>query len=530
METLCDLIPKAVAIGHEGSGLFDTDGSLLGWQQVEEQIVRLASVLVEAGVDRGDRVAVLHPRSSASFLAVHAILRAGAVMVQLDPFGPPAGLGLVLNAVEPRAIIGDTRSLVSRLGDHLATPDPHTDDIVVVHRGDSEPLVAAGIAADQLIDFDRQPQRNDRLPIATPDDPAYIIFTSGSTGVPKGIVHTHASGLAYATMGAEAHALSPSDRLAAISPLHFDQSTLDLYAIPFAGASALAISEAELRFPASLTQHLERDQATIIYTTPYQLTQLMHRGDLANRSLEAIRQVCFGGEAFAPRVLVELGQAFSSAELLNVYGPAEVNGVTIHSFGVGPTDLTEVPIGTPCEGVQVRIVDDNDQLVAAGETGELLVSSPTMMHGYWQRDDLNQACFTTLDNTRFYRTGDLAHTDRSGLLQFHGRSDNLIKVRGVRIELEEIERALEDSPLVAHGAAGRVDDADGMQHIAAWVVPTSLPLDERALVDWCRRRLPANAVPTRIVVIDELPTTATGKIDRATLRDSAADHRAPNDQ
>jgi len=513
------LLDQAVARGSSTSGLFDTDRSFRPWSQVASDVENLAGHLVAAGVEPGDRVCVLHPRSSASFIAVHAILQAGAVMVPLDPFGPTAGLLKVLAAVEPALVIGHSKTIAARLGGHLAaTAFP------IIHNGPATPLVDVGVSASRLIDFAAATARQQ---ISTPPrvaaaDPAYIIFTSGSTGVPKGIVHTHASGLAYAEMGALAHSMTADDRLAAISPLHFDQSTLDLYAVPWIGASAIAISEAELRFPASLSEHLAAEAATMIYTTPYQLTQLMQRGDLTNRDLDSIRQVAFGGEAFAPAVLVELGQAFAAAELLNVYGPAEVNGVTVHSFGVNPTQIDDVSIGHPCDGVSVLIANANDEPVSDGEVGEMLIHSPTAMRGYWQRDDLNAASFVAINGRRFYRTGDLAHLDDLGQLQFHGRRDNLIKVRGVRIELEEIERALEDSPQVAHAVAGRLDSVDGMQHIAAWVVLTDeADLASIDLTSWCRDRLPANAVPTTFLSIDYVPTTATGKIDRATLRANA---------
>ena len=281
-------------------------------------------------------------------------------------------------------------------------------------------------------------------------------------------------------------------------------------------------TEAELRFPASLSKRLETAQASIIYTTPYQLQQLVDRGGLHDRDVSAVRQVAFGGEAFAPHALVALGQHFPNADLLNVYGPAEVNGVTVHSFGRAPAELQSVPIGRPCPGVDILLVDESDGLVTDGESGEILVHSPTMMSGYWKSPDLNEACFVEIGGVTFYRTGDRAHLDAQGWLQFEGRRDNLIKVRGVRIDLEAIERVLEDAPGVAHAVAGRVDDPTGIQQIMAWIVPAVDTIDTAAVIAWCRDRLPANAVPTVLQSITSVPTTATGKIDRASLRASVA--------
>lgn len=513
--TLCSLVPHAAATSPS-SGLIDFNGTFLDWVEIEKRVNGLAAALVRCGVSPGERVCVAHRRSTASFVAVHAILRAGGVMVPLDPTGPPAAIATVIDAVEPTTVIGDSQTLSTRLGGHLGTANYR-----IVHNGSADVLEALGVEAARLVELTEAMASTDTasLPTPQPEDAAYIIFTSGSTGQPKGIVHTHASGLAYARMGALAHGMTPTDVLAASSPLHFDMSTLDLYGVPWTGASAIAISEVELRFPANLTKRLAEHRATMIYTTPYQLLQMQNRGDLANRDLASLRQIAFGGEAFAPGALVELGQAFPPAELLNVYGPAEVNGVTTHSFGTRPTQIDEVSIGRACPGVEVRIVDASDQVVTSETSGEMLVHSPTMMRGYWRSDNLDDQCFAILDGRRFYRTGDLAHFDQQGLLQFDGRRDNRIKVRGVRIELEEIERVLEDAPDVLHAIAGQFDDDAGVQQIRAWVVPPSDDVPDRVtLATWCRERLPASAVPTRFTVIDSVPTTATGKIDRATLR------------
>ena len=514
---LADLVPEACEIRGADSGLIDVDGAFLSWNEVRPRINALASTLVEAGVVPGDRVAVAHPRTTASFIAVHAILAARAVMVPLDPLGPPAALADVLGRVEPVAVIGATPTILARISDFVVA-----SSAFVVFNGEREPLQDLGISNDRLIDFqealDSQPVA--ALPAPRPDDLAYIMFTSGSTGIPKGIMHTHASGLAYAEHAAQVHTLHSSDRIVGTSPLHFDISTFDLYASPLVGASTISVTEVELRFPASLTKRLQDTAASVIFCTPYQLQQFGQRGDLPNRDLTSMRQVAFGGEAFAPQTMFELMQAFPPAEWFNSYGPAEVNGVIGHSFPPETSELPNVPIGVPFPNVSVLLVDDDDKPVEHGHSGELLICSPSMMTGYWQRDDLNEEIFVTFNERIFYRTGDMAHVDDAGLFHFEGRRDNRIKVRGVRIELEEIERVVGDAPDVVHAVAGRVDDPDGMQHIVAWIVSDD-ELDTAELTNWCRTRLPANAVPTHFRRIDKVPTTGTGKIDRATLRADA---------
>jgi amino acid adenylation domain-containing protein len=364
-------------------------------------------------------------------------------------------------------------------------------------------------------------------------DPAYIIYTSGSTGRPKGIVHTHASAIAYAVTAAKTYDLTSADRLANVAPLHFDQSTFELYAGPVAGAAVLVIPEPILRFPASLSALLEAERITVWYSVPYLLAQLSTRGVLAERDLGTIRWVLFGGESFPPGQLADLMGQLPLARFSNVYGPAEVNQCTIHNLSTPPSADAAVPIGRPWPGARVAVVDPEDVLVdvVPGSPGELLVQTSTMMAGYWNRPDLSAASIVertsaTGGGRRWYRTGDLVVERPDGNLEFLGRIDNQIKLRGHRIELEAIDAVLADiAELQMATVVVRRSQQSGAaeDRLIAIVVPEPTLVDgspeqlaamEAVVMSTLRERLPRYAVPTELLVVSSLPRTGSGKVDR----------------
>jgi amino acid adenylation domain-containing protein len=355
------------------------------------------------------------------------------------------------------------------------------------------------------------------------DDLAYVMVTSGSTGRPKGIAHTHRSGLRYASQAVEVYGVRPEDRLANSAPFHFDISTFELFAGPLAGASTLVIPEPHLMMPASLAQLLEQDRSTFWYSVPFLLRELLARGALAERDLSSLRWVLFGGEVMPPETLAALMAHLPGARFSNSYGPAEVNQCSFYHLS-GPPPLDEpVPIGRPMPDAELRLVTAGGELVADGEAGELLVRCSTMMDRYWGRDDLTAAAFvhTALPGgrtARWYRTGDLVRRRPDGDYEFLGRVDNQVKVRGNRVELEAVEAVLSAVPGVRHAVAGVVSVA-GNEFLAAGYAPLDgCCVDAAAALAALASTLPPYAVPHRLVRIDDLPVTASGKLDRRAVR------------
>jgi amino acid adenylation domain-containing protein len=494
-----------------------TDGrTALNWADAIDRVARLSHLLERCGVAIGDRVGVRLAKSVDSFVAVHAVLRAGAVMVPLDPMAPAAQAIVVIEDAGVAVVIADRRSRDLELV--LDATSVHS---VVLPGAPADPGVVTNrtvrlFTEDDLAAATPTPESR----VASPADPAYIIYTSGSTGQPKGIVHTHASALAYAEEAARHYGLHGADRFANIAPLHFDQSTFELYAAPLVGAAVLVVPDPILRFPASLSEMIARERITIWYSVPYLLEQLSTRGGLAERDLSALRWVLFGGEAFAPGQLSTLMAQLPDATFSNVYGPAEVNQCTVYDLTEAPND--SVPIGRAWAAADVRVVDPDDLTTpAVDKPGVLLVSTPTMMSHYWNRPDLTAASTITDPSGRWYVTGDLVDRNATGELVFLGRVDNQIKLRGHRIELEAIDELLRDVTGVDAGITIVRSIGDGDDVLVALVTPadSSLGAEARSLLAAevaaeLNARLPRYAVPSAVHVVAALPRTGTGKIDR----------------
>lgn len=515
---LADLVPRAARAWPDRVALVGAD-SKLSWSEVEQHTRCLAATLLEAGIGRGDRVAVARRKTHESFIAVHGVLRAGATMVPIDPLAPPALARQVLADSGARAVVGDFTTIGAldpwSAVDHelaivLATGS-RPDDATA---GSDERIAVLDDATATWADTHRD------LPAIDTDDIAYIIYTSGSTGQPKGIVHTHRSGHAYAQRAVVEYGLDPEQRMAGMNPLHFDMSTLELYAAPLAGCSVVVMSESDLQFPAGLTERTAEHDVTIWYSVPFLLRAVVERGGLERRPLPALRSILYGGEPYPAGGLRELMAALPDVHVTNVYGPAEVNACSHHHID-SPSEIRgDVPIGRPWEGVDVRVVDADGREAAPGQPGELWVSAPTVMSRYWGRDLLTAEKLTPRpDGPPWYATGDIVTVDAEGILWFRGRSDHQVKVRGVRLELEAIEKVLTDAPSVVHAVVGTYGPPGDASHLVAAVVydETATP-DPAGLRHWCRERLPAVAVPREIAARTHMPTTASGKLDRRAVR------------
>lgn len=493
-----------------------SDGiDLLTYGEFIDAVANLAGVLVELGVRADDRVGVHMHKSVWSFVAVHAVLRAGCVMVPIDPFAPVENASAVIVDAGVEVLLTDARpapfaAITAATGVRAAVvrSDLTSNDVNVIAwtQRATTPLVTP---------VKRQP-----------DDDAYIIYTSGSTGQPKGIVHKHRSALAYARIAAADYGLRPDDRLANIAALHFDQSTFELYAAPLVGAAVTVVPDAVMRFPASLSELAAAERVTVWYSVPYVLRQLVTRGALGERDLTSLRWILYGGESYPVEELADLMSALPAATVSNVYGPAEVNQCTRFDIVELPESGAAVPIGGAWPETELMVVDDAGHPAERG-TGELWVATPTMMDRYWNRPDLTEAsvierAFPGSDATRWYRTGDLVATNVDGALVFLGRVDNQVKIRGQRVELEAVDLTIRMLPEVHEVAVVVASDAAGEHGLVAVVqLEPNAELTLRQVQRSVSATHPRVALPTALVSVPALRRTATGKVDRnAALKQS----------
>ncbi len=495
-------------------------GRSLTYAELKQRTDRLAAVLIERGVSRGDRVGIYLKKSLESIVAIYGILKAGAAYVPLDPFAPTARLSFVLRDCDVH---------------HLITTDDQMPFVVEMMEQGAELEHLIGVSSENAALAEAIAWEEvyatpvDSLPnVGTIEqDLAYILYTSGSTGDPKGIMHTHRSGLSFAQWAAETYGLQPEDRLSNHAPLHFDLSTFDIFAASLAGATTVVIPEPLTKFPASLSRLIESEKITVWYSVPFALIQMLLRGGIEQRDFSSLRWLLFAGEVFPTKHLRQLMSKLPNVKFSNLYGPTETNVCTYYHVETLPDTDEPIPIGIVCENAEALVVDADDQPVSRGEVGELLIRGPIVMRGYWaqpektERGFFKRKVFDYLEDI-FYRTGDLVQQQEDGNFKYLGRKDHQIKTRGYRVELGEIETALVSYELVEEAAVYPIPDGQGSNLIeAAITVKNGADISIEQLEEHIAKRLPSYAMPANIIITDSFPRTSTGKINRRELQSQA---------
>jgi len=494
--TLHGLLAAAAADHPRETAVVDGERELT-YAQLDAESDTLAGVLAARGVAPGDRVALLLEKSVEAVSAIYAILKAGAVYVPLDDRAPTERLAYVLGDAGARVLISD------------ASQAPRWPELRAAGAS-LETIVAAGDVqgGDGVIAWQELASAPAR-PLPATDDPealAYILYTSGSTGEPKGVMLSHANGRAFVDWAAAEVGVCAQDRLSSHAPFHFDLSTFDLFAAAHAGAAVVLVPRSASVFPVALAGWIERERITVWYSVPSVLTLLVLRGNLTAPALPALRAIIFAGEVFATKHLAQLRELVPRARLLNFYGPTETNVCTWYEVPASGPVPDPLPIGYPLPGVSASIHD-----------GELHITGPSVMHGYWGDRRRTEHALITGGDQRTYRTGDLVREAPDGALIFLGRRDAQIKTRGYRVELGEIEAALNAVPEVIECAVLAVPDEVITNRLVAYVSSHG-ELSAQDLVTAARRRLPPYMIPDEFEFMPELPKSATGKVDRLHLQ------------
>ncbi|MEW9551702.1 amino acid adenylation domain-containing protein [Nonomuraea sp. NPDC050783] len=437
---------------------------------------RLARRLIEAGVGRGDVVALYAGRSARTLAAMLAVLKAGAAYLPLDPDYPAARVELVLEDSGARVVLapGELRERLPR----------GTGAAVLALDDDLSAYSGSGLGVE-----------------VRPADPAYVLYTSGSTGRPKGVVVPHRALLNFLVAMRELLDAGPDDAWLALTSLSFDISGLELY-LPLVTGGRTVIADAAAALDGALLGELVRAEGvTHVQATPSGWRVLL-AGGFAAPSVTALA----GGEALSEPLARELRSR--TGRLFNVYGPTET---TIWSTAWEvPEEPAHVSIGRPIGNTQVYVLDEHGE---PAHTGELYLGGHGLAHGYLHRSGLTADRFVpdpfgVTPGGRLYRTGDVVRMRADGTLQYLGRTDNQVKLRGHRIELGEVESALEALPGVRQAAA-----AVRGESLVAYLAG-DVPGDVRERL---AERLPAYMVPSVVVPMDGLPLTPNGKIDRGAL-------------
>jgi amino acid adenylation domain-containing protein len=456
-------------------------------------------------------------------VAVYGIMKAGAAYVPLDPQAPVPRAAMVASDCTVSAVV-TTRSRAGKLLAHMAGTG-HTPAAVVLVE-DGSPAEDLSCEALTYGDAVSGPDLTDPEVPVIDEDLAYILYTSGSTGVPKGVMLTHRNALTFVEWCARKIGVGPEDRVSNHAPLHFDLSVFDLYLAALGRATLVQVPSDQAYFGPSLVQLIQEEGISVWYSVPGALVRIT--GALEAPSLlPSLRAVVFAGEVYQTKDLRELRRLIPDAALWNLYGPTETNVVTYYRVDELPDDDRNIPIGRACENTEVFAVKEQGTLAGVGEEGELYARGSTVMKGYWNRPEKTAEMLVANPlggqlPDLVYRTGDIVRLRPDGDYDFLGRRDHQIKSRGYRIELGEIEAALSAHPSVAVGVAVAIPHEEWGKAIVAFVVLRGGELTtESDLRRHVGRRLPRYMVPAKIDLVQDVPRTSTGKIDRQRLATEA---------
>lgn len=463
---------------------------------------RCAGALAAQGVGRGDVVALQLPKRRLSYALLLACLRQGAPYVFLDPKNPPDRSARMIERLRPKLLVSETATL-NPFGAALTIARDDADGWLAGL--DSSPLAAA------------EP---------TGTDPAYIMFTSGSTGEPKGAVIQHQGILSLMAWARKIGHGAPGERFTAINPLHFDNSVFDIYCGLFNGAALLPIETSEVSNPARWVKTIRDGGASVMFAVPTLFLILDQLGLLTPAALPGVRTFQFGGEGFPIDRLREFHARFQAgARLINVYGPTETScicsSIEITPEILAASDAEFPPLGRMHDDFSYAVLGEDHAARPVGEPGELWIGGPCVGLGYYANREETAARFGQDPRQQSYRaigyrTGDLVREDDQGRLWFHGRVDNQVKIRGHRIELEEIDLAVQSVPCVRRAVSVVLAGKDGGEIAVAYMADRAVVAEE--VFALCSEKLPAYMRPARVVQFDDLPRNANGKIDRKAAR------------
>ncbi|MEO3752518.1 non-ribosomal peptide synthase/polyketide synthase [Streptomyces sp. B6B3] len=483
-ETLAELFARQVARAPRAEALVAGDRSW-SYAELDAWANRIARHLVERGVGPDRRAALLLERSPLLVAVLLGVVRAGGAFVPIDPEYPRERVEFILADAAPVVVLDEAWAEDWRRPEG---PEPSR-----------YPATDPGVAV-------------------RPENAAYVMYTSGSTGRPKGVEVTHGNVVDFALDGgfAEAH-----DRVLFHSPHTFDASTYELWA-PLLAGGTVVVAEPGRIDPAALARIIRREHVTAAGITAGLFAVLAEEQP---DCLSGVSRVFTGGDVVSPDAVRRAMEVCPDLVMVHSYGPTETTTFAMCHVMHTPAEVTHpLPLGAPLDGCDVFVLDAGLRLVPPGVPGELYIAGRALARGYVGRAGLTAerfvACPFGTPGRRMYRTGDVVRWDAAGRMAFLGRVDDQVKVRGFRIEPAEIDAVLSEQPEVARAAVLLREDRPGDRRLVAYVIPEAGargPALPALLRERVGARLPDYMVPSAVVLVDALPLTANGKLDRAAL-------------
>jgi len=502
--------PDRIAIVEPHSGR-------ITYGEFEKLSDRVRDRLFALGVRRADRVGIAMRKSIDTVAVMYGILKAGAAYVPIDPTAPGSRGAYILAHCGVGVVCCDA-PLEQGLRAELAKLDASPMFFPIDAQSGRRPLSAA---------LDREDSVRGSAPVVAnvvnrEDDIAYILYTSGSTGKPKGVTLTHENAVSFVDWCSEIFQPTPEDRFSSHAPFHFDLSILDVHLCLKHAATLVLVGEEIGKDPVRLAPLIAEERITIWYSAPSILALLAQFGNLSALDCSALRHVLFAGEVFPVKHLRALTRLWPQPRYFNLYGPTETNVCTYHEVTLPVPDERSdpYPIGAVCSHLRGKVIGEDGGPVAPGAQGELVIAGRGVMRGYWNLPEQTAAAFLVEpDGTAWYRTGDIVVEGPPSSYVYRGRRDRMVKRRGYRVELGEIESGLYKHTGIKEAAVVATADEEAGTVITAFLSSRDgKPVSTIALKRFCAENLPVYMIPDRFCWQDALPKTSTDKIDYQRLK------------
>lgn len=496
----------------------DAAGARMSYAELGRLSDRLRDRLAALGVGRGHRVGLYLRKSCDTVACIVGILKAGAAYVPVDPTAPASRNAFIHHDCRATVVIIERR-FVAAYRDEFAKLGVAAPPLVVLEAvGGGVHLEAALLLLDAV----------STAPMTTtvasaPDDLAYILYTSGSTGKPKGVMLSHRNATSFVDWCSQVFQPHAADVFSSHAPFHFDLSILDIYVALKHRASLVLIPETIAKEPVALSQLIERHRITVWYSAPSILSLLAQFGRIAEHDLSSLRLVLFAGEVFPIVHLRSCKRQVPHPRYFNLYGPTETNVCTYYEIPTHIPDdrMDPFPIGRTCENLESKVIDADGQPVSRGAEGELCIAGPNVMQGYWNLPEQTGKCFLPADESgkHWYKTGDIVVEDAEGNYRYVGRRDRMVKKRGYRVELGEIESCLYRHSAIREVAVVALPDQEAGVRVKAHLSVRTEPRPSLIeLKTFCSQQLPLYMIPDTFEFHPVLPKTSTDKIDYQTLK------------
>jgi amino acid adenylation domain-containing protein len=496
----------------EHTAIEDSAGRSICYRDLARLSQAVAQGLVlEYGLERGDRVGILMAKSVDAMVAFHAVLRSGAAYVPIDSSGPVRRAAVLFQDCAAKVVLVD-ENLAQELRNELELLASSIALLVIPREAQDGAAWRIETTAGEFAIADVTMQGN---------DVAFMLYTSGSTGKPKAVVLTHANVVDFIDWCSATFAPTEHDRFATQSPLHFSLPVFNFYLACKHGGAVCLIDDRAARVPEVLAQLIAKMRVTVWFSAPAALSQLAQSDQL--RAVSSLRLVMWAGEVLHTAKLRDLRAKLPPCRCVNVLGSTETHIMAHYEVPdeLPPDSRAPIPVGTVGTRFRSRIIDEDGNDIAPGADGELCLTGPGVTAGYWNAPEVTaRVFFTDAQGRAWYRTGDMVRARADGNLLYRGRRDRMVKKRGNRIELGEIESCLHaHSNLNEVAVVAIADEAVGLK-VQAFVVARHAPHPSIIeLKAHCARSLPNYMVPDSFAFPDALPRTSTGKVDYPKLQE-----------